>query len=266
MKMAICGVALLGALMIVSAEESRAQSTTYYITDGFSRVMHIVESGVLVDTVPTYFNADPLAVRDTILLGHRDDTEAREYTLAGVPTGETFTGNGSFSQIRDGTTDGVQFNYGIECCGTTNSVIVADLNWENSQELFSIPFNGQGIAYDTRTDHLFTSTSGDTMIREYDLAGTLVNSFSTVAASNFLIDLAYEESTDTLWGKVGGGGTLYQFSKSGTLLDTVVIPGLSPFSDSGGEMRIVPEPASLLLNGTALLALAALAVRRRGGA
>lgn len=54
--------------------------------------------------------------------------------------------------------------------------------------------------------------------------------------------------------------------RRGDLLDTVVIPGLSLFNHLGGEMRIVPEPASLLLNGTALLALAALAVRRRGGA
>lgn len=234
-RLARCALLALAALG--AAQLSTAQSSPYYITDGDASTMYIVQNGTLQSTITTYNLAYPIAVRSTIILGHRDDAQAREFTLAGVATGNTWTGNGSFSEILDGTTDGTQYNYGITCCATTNVVVRADLHWQGSTALFNLPGNqsGWGIAYDTTTNHLYVSL-GDRSVREFDLAGNQINSFTPGAGP--LAGLAYEPSTDTLWGKLNGGGTLYQYSKTGTLLNTVVVPGFSPNNDYGGEMGL----------------------------
>ena len=93
----------------------------YYVADGDASTMYIVSPAAVATPVSTYGLAYPLAVRRTVLLGQRDDAEAREFTLSGLPTGATFVGNGSFSQLLDGTTDGAQWNYAVECCGAANS-------------------------------------------------------------------------------------------------------------------------------------------------
>ena len=226
------------AAVLGLAQLATAQSSPYYITNGDGSAMYIVQNGTLQATVTTYALAYPLAVGSTIILGQRDDAGGREYTLAGVPTGNTWTGNGTYSQILDGTTDGTQYNYGVLCCTTPTAVIRTNLHWQNSSVLFNLPGNqsGWGVAFDTTTHHLFVSLD-DNSIREFDLTGAQLSSF-TPAVEGPLVGLAYEQATDTLWGKLNGGGTLYQYSKTGTLLNTVVVPGLSPGNDYGGEMAI----------------------------
>jgi hypothetical protein len=248
---AVVVVAALGTSGVVSA-----QSTPYYITNGDASTMYIVQNGTLQATVSTYHYAYPPAIRSTIILGQRDDAEAREYTLAGVPTGNTWTGSGNFTQILDGTTDGAQHNYGVLCCTATPAVIQTDLHWQNSAVLFDLPGgqDGWGIAYDTRSRHLFVSLDDDS-VHEFDLTGTQVSSFTPAAGR--LVGLAYEQATDTLWGKLNGGGTLYQYSKTGTLLNTVVVPGFSPGNDYGGEMALSAAEAipAVSLTGLAVFCL-----------
>ena len=53
-------------------------------------------------------------------------------------------------------------------------------------------------------------------------------------------------TTDTLWGYVNGStDTLRNWAKDGTLLETLIVPGISG-NTWGGEFAI-PEPASALL-------------------
>lgn len=212
----------------------------YYVADGDSSRMFIVSPAAVATQVNTYSLAYPIAVRRTVLLGQLYDVEAREFTLAGVPTGLSFVGNGSFGQLLDGTTDGVQWNYAIECCSSPNSIVRTNTEWRHSAALFTAPGEGRGIAYDTRTNHLFVSILDDALIREYNLAGTLLNTFAVAGGPGVLVGLAYEQSTDSLWGKTRAGGTLYQFNKVGALLNTVPVAGLTPSNDFGGEMRIRP--------------------------
>ncbi len=234
------------AAVLGLAHMATAQSSRYYITNGDGSAMYIVQNGTLQATVTTYSLAYPIAVTGTVILGQRDDAEAREYTLAGVPTGNTWTGNGTYTQILDGTTDGTQYNYGVLCCSTPTAVIRTNLHWQNSSVLFDLPGNqsGWGIAYDPTTAHLFVSLD-DNSIREFDLTGAQISSF-TPAVSGPIVGLAYEQSTDSLWGKTNGGNTLYQYSKTGTLLNTVVVPGLSPGNDYGGEMAISGAPVAAI--------------------
>lgn len=227
-------------LLLISAASAHSQTTTYYITNGDAEIAYIVQGGTIQSTFPIHRFGYPLAVGSTVRISHRDYQNGAEYTLAGTPTGTTYPGTGGFTQLLDGTTDGVQYNYAIECCGTTNSVIRTDLNWQGAAVLFDIPGNldGTGIAYDTSTDHLFVSVFDDNLIREFDLSGTLVNSFT---APEQVQGLAYEEATDTIWGYTQGG-TLYQFSTAGVLLDTIVLA--SGFGNAyGGEMAITGAAA-----------------------
>lgn len=212
----------------------------YYNTDGDASQMFIVSPEAVASTVSTFSLAYPLAVRDSVMLGHLYGSETREFTLSGLPIGSPSPDSGPFGQLLDGTTDGAQANYAVECCGVPNSVVRADRRWKNPVALFDIPGEGRGIAYDTRQNHLFVSFLNGPLVREYDLAGNLLNTFSVSGIPFEIVGLAYEQSTDTLWGKNRAGGTLYQFDKTGGLLRSVPVAGLTPSNDFGGEMRMRP--------------------------
>ena len=237
----------VGLLMAGGATHSIAQTQPFYITNGDSSIAYIVQNGVLQSSFPTFPLAYPLAVRNTALIHHRDDTGATEYSLAGAPTGTTYTGNGAFTQLLDGTTDGTQFNYGVECCDAVNSVVQTNLNWEGSTALFTLQggTGGQGIAYDTTDDTLFVSTF-EGGIDHYSLTGTLLGSFP--APRTNLCCLAFEESSGTLWGLERGPDDLIQFDKTtGAILQTIDVPGFSAGNAFGGEMASAAGPAPVVV-------------------
>src|SRR5690606_11203916 len=134
---------------------------------------------------------------DRIVIGGRDNTGAAEYDLTGNPTGNTYAGGGGFGQLLDGTTNGVDANYAIECCGSTNSVVVADLNWEGQTVLFDLPdevnqsSGGSGIAYDSATQSLWVANFSGTVFN-LSLSGDVLSSF-TVDQPGGKCCLAYDE-------------------------------------------------------------------------
>lgn len=233
-------LAIFAALMFSVS----AQAAIIYAVDGDSDIGWIIDTDAETFTsfdtsaVDLGYN---IAVRDTIVLGARDDNGSVEYDLSGVATGNTWSGGDNFSELLDGTTNGVSANYGIECCGETNSVTVADLTWENQQVLFDLPSSNEGysgIAFDTASQTLWIVGYEDDQITNYTLGGGVIDSFAHGLDEFDPCCLAYDESDDTLWLGRNGSNELRQFSKAGALLDTVTIPGWSPSNQWGAEIAI----------------------------
>jgi DNA-binding beta-propeller fold protein YncE len=141
-----------------------------------------------------------------------------------------------------------------------------DLDWTNPVILFTVGSNYDsfGITYDSKTGTLWTSNwNGGTSVSNYALDGSLLSSF---AGFSQIGGLAYDAADATLWMTQFASTTLYQFSKSGTLLQSGSISDLDADTLWSGEIverapgsadAGVPEPGSLLLfgGGAVLLAL-----------
>ncbi len=241
-------ITLFAVLFAVSAY---AQQQDYYLTDGDSETMFIVRDGQLQDSVTTFNLGYPIAIMDSVLLYHRDAVEGREYDLSGNPTGFTWTGPGGYSEILDGTTDGVQYNYMVMCCASgdgDNYVLRSDLQFENLEVLFTFdeadfPDGGAGIVYDPVGGQLFI-TAFDNQIYRFSLTGDVLEQFTIDSASGALCCLAYEQETDTFWAARNSSDMLYQFDRQGNTLDSVAVDGLESFGNIwGGGMQITGTDA-----------------------
>lgn len=249
-------ISLLLSLAAISAANA-TNTNAYYLFDGDSPKAWQIQNGTVVNTFSTYGLGYPPAIRNSIWLGERDDASAREYTLAGVATGNTASGGGAFSQLLDGAAGANGKNYGVECCGGTNSVTVANIDWSGQSALFNLASNGTGIAFDSSDNTLFVSHFSN-VVDHYSLAGTLLASFDL---GQQLVGLAYDSSSDSLWGWNTAKQNLVQFSDTGAILQSFEVAGIggNPF---GGEMAYgeavtVPEPASMALFGLGLAGFAA---------
>jgi hypothetical protein len=244
------------------AGAAAAQTSPYYITDGDAGTMWIVQNGAIQSTITTFTVGEAIAVRNTVMLCDYNEAEAREYTLAGVPTGNTFTGGATYSQLLDGTTDGVQYNYTIAWgSADPNPVLRFDLNWQNPTVLFNLPrgVDAMAITYDTSTGHLYIAFDNEDVIREFDLAGNELGSFDSGLGAGRLACLGYEAATDSLWVKFNSDGTIYNYSKGGTQLAAITVPGLSGFNDWGGEFGAQGGGANIpVLSGWGLAMMALL--------
>jgi len=237
-----------------------ANGTNYYLFDGDQSRAWEISNGVVTNTFSTFILGYPVAIRNTIWLGQRDDNSASEYTLNGVATGNTSVGGNNFHQLLDGATGSNGVNYGVECCGSVNSVTMANSDWSNQTVLFNLRADGAGIAFDPTNSTLYVSYFSNN-IDHYDLGGTLLG---TLNLNQQLVGLAYDSATDSFWGWNKSNQNLVQFNRAGTQLQSFVVAGVggNPF---GGEMSFapaVPEPETyaMLLAGLGLLGFVA---RRR---
>lgn len=141
-------------LLLSFAFVAPAHAVVIYAADGDADEAYILDTNALTSST---FDTSAvgigyaIAVRETIVLGDRDDEGAVEYALDGTPTGNSWVGDGDFSQMLDGTTDGSN-NYAAVWSST--GVVIADADWTNSAVLFDPGFSIIGITYDPTNDSL----------------------------------------------------------------------------------------------------------------
>ncbi|MBA3850460.1 MAG: hypothetical protein C0502_10785 [Opitutus sp.] len=254
---------LLLAFGLGAAGAVFGQSVLYFTDGDSSRLQAVnVTTGQLVFTATTSSLAYPIAVRDTIALGHRDSPGLTgQYNLTdGSLIGSTQAplGTPNWSQTVDGAAAG-NFNYTFAAFSNSTTVYRTDANWANATVAFTLTGSDLvGITYDINTGNLWVSDTNT--IYQYTTSGTLVSQFSKVSGR---AALAYQSSTDTLWLVPNSSSSpLLQYSKSGTLLQSLTVGGRSG-NVFGAEFQAIPEPSTCVLLGLGL-GFVAWFCRRRG--
>jgi hypothetical protein len=258
---------LLATLIMLSGVSITVHANTLYVTDGDSSRLAIVDTdtGILLNTTTTHTLGYPIAIRDTIWIGYygTGDHTVFEYDLAGTPTGNS----SSVTSLRgtDGAVNGNVTYTLAPAFNATANVYQCDSNFGNPVSLFTVPGTDLvGITFDTVGGNLWISDS--ITIYQYNLSGTLISSFAHAGSRGCL---AYDPTTDTLWYVSNNSNEIRQYSKAGSLMQTMTVTGLSA-NNWGAEFASGPytPPAtasiptinewgmiimSLMLAGTAFL-------------
>lgn len=243
----------LASLLVASTATAAGPTSEYFITDGDSRRLVVVQGSSIIRNWTLRDNTYPIAVVDTVrAYATYSNNTGSEYKLDGTYTGVDYPFQGDAGQSLDGATDATSRNWLVSF--NDSYVWQFTRDWKNPRQLFRLPSTPTGITYDLKTGN-FWIAHDQGVIEERKLDGTVLKSFSQ--GGGRVGCLAYEPATDTIWGVVNGRNTIRQYDKNGNILQSVEINGLAS-NNWGGEFA-VPEPAALLM-----LALgAATALRRR---
>ena len=129
-----------------------------------------------------------------------------------------------------GRHDRRRLNFAID---TGGYVWEFDLDWANPTQLFRVNSLG-AITYDPENDSLWISQFSSATIAEYSRTGTLLRSWA--APHDQCMALALDHADGTLWiHNRRAQGTIEQYDKDGSLLNTIVVPGLNTQNALGGE-------------------------------
>lgn len=251
----------VGVICISVFLSNPAYAVLLYITDVDSQTAYIIntDTGAFTtyDTGPVD-SPGAIAVTDRIVLTDWQGDGGAEYDLSFNATGTVYSGDPSFSEMLDGTTDGAGTNYAVSWSGL--GVIVFDGNFENGSVLFNPPFNPIGITFDPSNNSLWLANDDDGTVHNYTLGGSFLSSFDP-GLSGRTCCLAYNPADDTIWMGENDENTLYQYSKAGVQLDSVTPAGWSPSNNFGAEIQrgssspsFSPVPG-LSQSGLAILAL-----------
>lgn len=231
------GLSLISPLLLSSLP---AKAVSIVFADGDAATGYIVNTDV--NTFSTFSiptdgaNAGyPLTVlNEQITISSRDGTAASTYDLSGnLLNTYSYPGNTNFDQILDGTTNGVN-NFAIRCCSENNVVTMSNLLWQDQQVLFSIPFDGAGITYDSQTDSLWLADFSSNVIN-YALTGTELSRFQIAGLTGR--GLSYDANTNSLW--FINNSTVYNYSTSGALIASYNIAGFPNNNIFGGEIAFI---------------------------
>lgn len=247
------------ASALALAGSALGQTDQYYVTDGDASRGVRIQGGVINKTFKLTDNQYPLAVTSTVkIYGTYSNNTGAEYDLDGNPTGVKYPFVGGGGQFLDGATDGGSRNWA--CSFNDNGIWQFDQDWGSPSLPFTVPSRPEGVTYDPTTDHLWVARSqaagaAQNVIEEYTTKGALLSSF--VYSNNGgdrLGGLAWEPSSDTLWGFFNGQNTVVQFNKAGKLLSSTQVSGLAS-NNWGGEFSMrVPAPGVAGLFGLSAIA------------
>jgi hypothetical protein len=261
---------------LIQSEAQAGPTSALYLTDSsVGGAVYVVQNGAVINSwtgVPAP-NA-PLDSNPTIAVGETVRTYPQgfvpgalgaEYSLNGVPTGATYP-NTVGCCFRDGTTDGVVYNYAIRDIPGLNAIYRFNRDWTDPEVLVLPGLAGLGdpigITFDPRNNSLWIAQAN--LVFNATLGGDVPAIF--LLDSTFDGALAFDSADNTLWlvDSEPSVGTIFeQFSSVAGFdrrdpLDTFVLPpfgGLIRGAEFALTIAAVPEPPSwaLMIGGVALL-------------
>ncbi len=232
-------------LALAASQVADAQTSEYFVLSGDQATFSVLQSGArLRDWGVASGTAQyqyPIAVRDTIrTMGANEGDVGAEYDFFGTDLGARFTHPPGPIRSWDGTTDG-RSNFGID---TGGGVYRFDLDWSDPSLLFGAGSVGS-LTYDPTNDSLWVSQFSTSTVIEYSMGGAALRSFDTGHTQNMALALDHADGTLWLHDRTTQG-TYEQWTKSGTRLTRVAVPGMAGQNALAGEFQL-PEPSTLLL-------------------
>jgi hypothetical protein len=264
-------------------------TSSLFVTDGY--FIYDIKGDVAGPNVSQWatnysFDETPIAVDTSIRTGGGNPgTIGGLYTLGGIAMEIAYSNPSSVSRqftIYDGTSDAAH-NYFVagECTGcTAGGVYQTNPDWSDPGYLFTAgtgnlsPDSLLSISYDAYMNslwvadfaHIPNQEGTGTMIWNYSLSGTLLDSFSLGPDHYNNTALAFDPADRTIWLGRYQSQVLEQWSTTPgnhVLLQTIFVPQLSTINSIfGGEFAEfgavdTPEPRSVGLVAMGLLLAAA---------
>lgn len=228
-----------------------AQISEYFVMAGDQSMFHVIQNGTVLRSFgPAPGTAQyqyPLVVIDTIrTMGANAGEIGAEYDLNGVDLTTRYTHPTGPSRCWDGTTDGT-FHYAIDSAG---AVYQFARDWTNPVRLFGAGGIGS-LTYDPDNNSLWVSQFSSMTITEYSLAGVALRSFSTGHTQNMALALDHADGTLWLHDRTTQG-TFEQWSRTGTRLNRIAVPGMNTQNALGGEMAYRNIARCTFRNGNGL--------------
>ncbi|NUM36597.1 MAG: PEP-CTERM sorting domain-containing protein [Candidatus Brocadiae bacterium] len=222
----------------------------YYVVNWVNNGMHVLQNNSVLRSWSTGGNRELAVVvegNSVKTMGYDYNAYGREYSLSGTVLGPSYTNPFSGIGFHDGATDGTYF---YSWAWHNQTLYRFDKNWANGTALFGLSGKSRlAITYDPTNNSLWLSGYNDASytMQNYTLSGSLITSFSVADYNTGGLAMDYNDGT--LWYSVSGGETFRQYSRTGTLLQTVTISGAGS-GIWGGEFKFnstVPEPSSLAM-------------------